>query len=555
MRRDLCEFTYVNQNINMNDWQSIEAELKKIMVTEITSSEDLINIIYWYNELKDEVEYIDIQNYVKFSLDMNNSHVKDRLSDFRSSIKSPCVDYFHQIEEKIRKSAFYHDLDRSFDHYKNLLKRNSVLTDKRNTELLAKEEDLCLAYRKAVSGVSITYNGKKYTRSEAIQLLDQVAGEKKKKVWIQINEAWLSNKPELDRIFDDLLRIRHTIAQNCGLKNYADYLHIKHSRFGYTLEDMQDLHKAVEMTVVPGLRSLVGPNKTYPWADNVKEIPKAFSSAYDLVEKMKLGLSRIDNDFYQVFVDILDKGNIDLKPRPGKTTGGFSFPIDRQGNPFICMNVAGRPKEVSILIHEIGHGVHAKMNACQKIRDYRMYSSNGELAEFPPKFFELLGLGHYDVFYNEAGMSRAIESFYIDLLESLNRYIIIDAFEHWVYSNPNHTVRQRDDYYRSLVDRFNVNDQWEGYEDYKCLGWYSSQLIAIMPFYIVSYAVAQIGAMKLYRLYLEKPEETISNLKKMLTLGFSKPLSDLYKVAGINFDFSMASIEGCISFVTDQLSC
>jgi|GEM_PF-2123635 len=556
---------YLKEGLDLHKWVQVKEELVRILDFNIKSTCDLRKVIEWSNELLDETEYIDIQNYVKYSLDMTNEHVNKALSEYKAQICDPSRVYFRQIEEKIMSSKYYEGLDESFDHYKNLLQRNQMLSCKKNDDLLVEEERFCLEYRKMASSVQIDYKGGKYTRSETNKLLSSLPEEEKKDLWIQMNEAWLEKKPILDSVFNRILAVRQEIALNCGMSNYGEYLHLKHSRFDYSLSDIKQLHRSVEKKLVPSLRkyaslrsNLDGSFSSHPWMDdyNYEKVNLAgFDSPADLVEKVKLILKRIDNEFSSVFESILLKGNIDLTPKNGKTTGGFSFPIDRNGSPFICMNVAGRLKEVSILIHEIGHGVHAVFNADQKIRDCRMFSSNGELAEFPPKFFELVSLEHYDLLYKcPQDQIKAKTEFYMEVLDSFIRYIVIDSFEHWLYNNPGHTVQERDDYYSALVDRFNINDNWTDFEHYKPLGWYNSQLVVIMPFYIISYAIAQVGAINLYKTYLHDNQETIQRLKDMMVMGFSRPIGELYELAGIKFDFSEEELARCISFLENKMA-
>ncbi|MBI9010992.1 MAG: hypothetical protein JEZ08_02080 [Clostridiales bacterium] len=556
---------YLNKEFDVDDWNQVEHELKAILTFVMTSTDDLELVIHWSNELLDEVEYKDTQNYVILSTNMSNKEIASNGEEYKKNILFKAKPYFHEIEMKIYNSEFIKSLNCSFDHYRNILKKNIRLYNETNLELKEKEDALCLKYRKEVSNVVVDYNGEQLTRAQAYNLLNTASQEDKPVIWSFINNAWLSKKSELDIIFNQILEIRHQIALNCDFENYGEYLHLSHSRLEYSLDDIKSLHDSIEEVLIPELKKMVAAGKPeldntlkYPWEDAFKAAKtshKPFETSDELVDKINNILQKIDPEFSTIFSNIRENGNMDLEPRKKKTTGGFCFPIDRTGSPFICMNVAGRPEETNILIHEAGHGIHSVLNSHQKVRGCRMFSSNGELAEFPPKFFELLAFDYYDEFYdNMSDTTLAQKEHYITLLYALRKYVIIDAFEQWIYTNPGHSISERDESYSSLVDKFNVNDNWEGYESFKSLEWYKSQLVVIMPFYIVSYAIAQLGAINLYKNYRQNKDKTITQLKEMLRMGFSRPISELYNTVGLEFNFSRNTLKDTVDFISQEIT-
>ena len=56
---------------------------------------------------------------------------------------------------------------------------------------------------------------------------------------------------------------------------------------------------------------------------------------------------------------------IDAAPRPGKSPGAFSHPAVPSVHPYLLLNYQGRTRDVMILAHELGHGVHQLLAAPQ----------------------------------------------------------------------------------------------------------------------------------------------------------------------------------------------
>ncbi len=64
-----------------------------------------------------------------------------------------------------------------------------------------------------------------------------------------------------------------------------------------------------------------------------------------------------------------------------------------------------------------------------------------------------------------------------------------------------------------------------------------------MPFYYIEYGIAQLGALQVWMNARRDPKKALADYRKGLALGGSRPLPELYKAAGIRFDFSESIIK------------
>ena len=74
-----------------------------------------------------------------------------------------------------------------------------------------------------------------------------------------------------------------------------------------------------------------------------------------------------------------------------------------------------------------------------------------------------------------------------------------------------------------------------------------------MPFYYIEYGIAQLGALAIYRNYLEDRGKTIEKYMEFLKVGCSKPIDKVYETAGIKLDFSRECIGKIVGFVKSLL--
>jgi oligoendopeptidase F len=57
----------------------------------------------------------------------------------------------------------------------------------------------------------------------------------------------------------------------------------------------------------------------------------------------------------------------------------------------------------------------------------------------------------------------------------------------------------------------------------------------------------------MWKQYKENPKQALDNYKYALSLGGTKTLPELYKAAGIEFDFSHKNINELMNFVKQEL--
>jgi oligoendopeptidase F len=69
----------------------------------------------------------------------------------------------------------------------------------------------------------------------------------------------------------------------------------------------------------------------------------------------------------------------------------------------------------------------------------------------------------------------------------------------------------------------------------------------------VEYGIAQIGALQLWRQYRDDPSAALTNYRKALSLGGTRPLPQLFEAAGIKFDFSSQTLSPLIEMVSGEL--
>lgn len=87
---------------------------------------------------------------------------------------------------------------------------------------------------------------------------------------------------------------------------------------------------------------------------------------------------------------------------------------------------------------------------------------------------ELFSMEYWDTFYEDTEeFIKAKLDFFKDIVKYLPQMLIVDQFQHWMYENPNHTAKERNEKYLELHNTYQSNVvNIEGYENWIATGGY-----------------------------------------------------------------------------------
>jgi oligoendopeptidase F len=435
---------------------------------------------------------------------------------------------------------------------------------KENIALGVEENRLTNRYFEETGSLTVEWNGVEKTLSEMWLYLEDPDREVRKKAFMMRNEKMLMKENELQAIMSQLVHLRQQKAKYSGLPNYRDYMFKQYERFDYTPDDCKKLAEAIRKHVVPLKKKF---QKEHQQELNVKEyrpwdaaaVPKnqqplkPFNNTEELISGTADILSKIDPGFSKLLKTMNQKGMLDLESRKGKAPGGFCEPLPLSELSVIFMNTSKTQHDVVTLLHEMGHCIHHDLFMDLKLSRYRNVPM--ESAELASMTMELITMDHWDVFYSDTQeLKRAKKDQLALMIDYLPFGVIIDQFQHWMYENPGHSVEERNQVFKDLRETYDSNFiDWSGSEDWSAKEWLGVLHIFELPFYYIEYVIAQLGAIQMYRQYKEDPKQTLINFKKALSLGSSKSLPEVYKAAGIRFDFSEEMVKELMEFVASEL--
>jgi oligoendopeptidase F len=264
--------------------------------------------------------------------------------------------------------------------------------------------------------------------------------------------------------------------------------------------------------------------------------------------------AKIDPYFSDCLKTMEQLGHLDLESKTGKAPGGYNYPLYEIGVPFIFMNAVGAQRDLVTMIHEGGHAVHSFLSRDLELTGFKNLPS--EVAELASMSMELLTMPYWEEFYpNKEELKRAKNDQLESVLKVLPWIAQIDAFQHWIYENVNHSIAERHAYWATLSKEYGTGlTDWSGFEDQINTSWQRQLHLFEVPFYYIEYGIAQLGALGIWKNSIENYPKTIQDYKAALSLGYSKSIPEIYKTANIKFDFSSEHLASLINFIKSELN-
>lgn len=558
---------FVPADLDGRTWEALEPWYRQLEARELTSAADLERFLLDRSELDAAAHEAYAALYIAMTCRTNDTEARDGYLGFVENVEPALKQISFDLDRKVSDCPHAPELDQ--DRYGVLLrglKADVALFREENIPLQTEETKLGQQYSETCGAMTVQFRGEEKTLPQMSPFLEETDRAVREEAWRLVSDRRLADRAKLDGVFERMLTVRGTLAANAGLSDYREFAFRSKHRFDYTPEDCFAFHRAAEEHCVPVVkqlneerRELLGVDTLRPWDLSVdvhgRDPLRPFNGADELIERSSRLFHRLqggDGGLGGMFDTMRDGTSLDLEARAGKAPGGYQQSLDRQRKPFIFMNAAGTQRDVDTMIHEAGHAFHSILCAGDPIRDYR--HAPIEFAEVASMSMELLAHPYLDEFYEGGGLDRARRTHLEGIIRFLPWCATIDAFQHWLYTNPGHNLAARTAQWLELLERFQPGVDWSGIEDARAAAWHRQLHIFEVPFYYIEYGIAQLGSLQLWLQSREDEGKALANYRTAMTLGGSRPLPELFSAAGLTFDFGPATVGRLIEAVREELA-
>jgi oligoendopeptidase F len=552
-------------DFKLTSWETISPYFIRLSERKIDNKADLEEWLSDMSELEAFISEDACWRQVRMTCDTTNKELEEAFNFFFMEIQPKIQPYADLLNRKLVDCPFTQELDQvKYFTYLRSVKKSIDLFREENIPIQAEMSVLQQQYGSVAGKMTIEQDGKEFTLQQAAKFLESEDRSIRETVYKKIAERRLNDKDTLNELFSNLIAKRDQVSRNAGFSNYRDYKFAEMGRFDYTPASCFQFHEAVRLHVMPLVDDInrhqqqkLGIDTLRPWDTEAEPAGIAplrpFTDGKDLLSKTISCLNKLDPFFGECLQKMQELNHLDLDSRMGKAPGGYNMPLAESGAPFIFMNAASQMSDLTTMVHEAGHAIHSFLAHPLELTSFKEYPT--EMAEVASMSMELFTMDHWDVFFdNEAEMKRAKRHQLERVITIFPWIATIDKFQHWIYENPGHTLDERKDNWLAILNEFSSSViNFDGLEKFRSYNWQKQLHLFEVPFYYIEYGIAQLGAIGMWKQYRENPQAALENYKYALSLGGTKTLPELYKAAGIPFDFSPETIKDLMIFVKNEL--
>jgi oligoendopeptidase F len=556
---------FLPEDLTISDWNSISSYFEDLVARPLNNAADLERWMKDMSELEAVVSEDVSWRHIRMTCNTEDKKLQDNFTYFMMEIQPKIQPYADRLNRKLLDSPLTSDLDQQkYFTYLRSVKKSIDLFREENIPIQSELSVLSQQFG-AISGkMTVSVKGQDYTLQQAMKFLENPDRNLREEVYRKVQERRLQDRETLNNLFSELVKRRDQIAHNAGFANYRDYKFVEMGRFDYTKEDCFRFHESVKQHILPLVeiinqyqKNKLGLDTLRPWdmdAEPADQLPlNPFKTGDELLEKTVKCFSELRPFFADCLKTMKKMDRFDLESRIGKAPGGYNCPLAETGAPFIFMNAAGQMHDVTTMVHEGGHAIHSFLSHHLELSAFKEYPM--EIAEVASMAMELFSMEYWDIYFQDPEDLRRAKIQQLERVITIFPWIAtIDKFQHWVYENPSHDLEQRTENWFRIFNEFNSKSvDWQGLGVYQKNIWQKQLHLFEVPFYYIEYGIAQLGAIGLWMQFKKNKESALDHYIKALALGGTKTLPELYKAAGLKFDFSGTYIKELMDFVESEL--
>lgn len=369
------------------------------------------------------------------------------------------------------------------------------------------------------------------------------------------------NKEQLDHIYDDLVKLRTSIAHKLGFRNFVELGYMRMIRSDYNATMAAAYRERIYRHIVPVTQRLrerqrqrLGLEKLalYDESLNFKSgNPTPKGDPDWIVARAKEMYSEMSPETNEFFNFMCDYGLMDLVNHPSKSGGGYCTMFPKYKAPFIFSNFNGTAHDVDVLTHEAGHAFQCYMSRNNGIAEY--YFPTMEACEIHSMSMEFFAWKWIKSFFQEDEDKYQFEHLSGALL-FLPYGVTVDEFQHFVYENPEVSPAERKQAWLRIEKKYLPHRNYDGEPFLEEGGlWQQQKHIYQSPFYYIDYTLAQICALQFWVRTKTDREGAWKDYLELCKAGGTMSFLELVKLANLHSPFEEESFVSIIDDINHRL--
>jgi len=419
---------------------------------------------------------------------------------------------------------------------------------------LQKENALVTEYNKLIASAQIEFEGKTYTVAQMGPIQQDPDDSRRLAAWNAVGAWFASKAPELDRLYDELVKLRDSMGRKLGYDGYTRLGYYRMTRTSYGRDEIEKFRLAVQKYLVPVADKIrraqaqrLGVPYPMSYADQSLMFrsgnPVPIGTADDIMAQAKRFYHELSPQTAEFIDHMLEDGMMDLLAKPGKQAGGYCTELPAYHTPFIFANFNGTQGDVEVVTHEAGHAFQNW--TARDIVPLDCHWAGMEASEIHSMSMEFFAWP-----WSEGFFGPDTGKFHYSHLASALTFIpygtMVDHFQHIVYEKPELTPEERNGVWRELTAIYMPWIRLDGEIPFFSEGryWQRQGHIYQVPFYYIDYCLAQAMSLYFWAKIQEDLPSAWEQYYRYTKLAGTKTFTGLLEAAGLPSPFDEGTLRG-----------
>lgn len=548
------QFTYSRPNFEAVE-KSFEDAIKRF--NQAASVDEQNDVMKEINDLRNDLGTMFNLVYIRHSIDTNDEFYKNE-QDVMDELEPQVDGLITKYYEALLSSQFRPELEKKWGKQLFALAEAQLkVFSPEVVPLMQQENKLSSEYTKLLASAKIMFEGEERTLAQIEPFTEAKDRDMRKRATEARFGFMAEHEEELDRIYDDLVKVRTEIAKKLGYNNFVELAYYRMYRTDYNAEMVAKFRDQVRDYIVPIATKLRERQQERIGVEALKFYDEGFNfvsgnavpkgSPEWIIDNGQKMYNELSNETGEFFTFMRENNLMDLVAKKGKAGGGYCTFIENHKAPFIFSNFNGTSGDIDVLTHEAGHAFQVYSSRHYDIPEY--YWPTYEAAEIHSMSMEFFTWPWMELFFKEDTEKYKFAHLSSGLL-FLPYGVSVDEYQHWVYENPTATPQERKQAWRTIEKKYLPHRDYDGNEYLENGGYWQRQgHIYNSPFYYIDYTLAQICAFQFWKRSRENQDEAWNDYLKLCQLGGSLPFTELVKEANLISPFE----DGCVQSVVGEI--
>jgi M3 family oligoendopeptidase len=514
------------------------------------------------NELRGEFDSMWNICYIRHSVNTQDPFYTQE-NDFFNFEKPNFNALVNRFYKKMLRSPYRDQLEEKWGRHLFVLAELSLKSfDPVALEEMQEENRLSSEYMKLKAKAQIEFRGETLNLSSIIK--HELAQERDTRSTAS-RAKWgffAEHQAEIEELFDQLVKVRHRMAQKLGFKNFIELAYARLSRSDYDAEMVAAYREQIRTHLVPLASELyerqrrrLGLERLFQYDEEVRFLSGNAKPKGDtawIIGNAQQMYAELSPETHAFFTLLRENDLMDLEAKPGKATGGYCTYVSKYQAPYIFSNFNGTSGDVEVLTHEAGHAFQVFSSRHFSMNEYLWPSY--ESAEIHSMSMEFFTWKWMHLFFGEE-TEKFKFSHVSGAISFLPYGVAIDEFQHRVYENPDLTPAQRNAVWKEIEQKYLPHRAYDNNPFLENGGfWQRQNHIFAAPFYYIDYTLAQVCAFQFWKRDLEDHASAWQDYLRLCETGGSRSFLELVRMAHLRSPFEPGCVESVVNTIRQWLA-